>query len=61
MILYSVTFVDSRFLSILTAFVLKIHHAFHIYWGYVCGIGFLIFALISRLYLICSVTIQGSG
>jgi len=57
----SVTFVDSRFLSISTALILKLHHAFNIYWGYLCGIGFLIFSLISRLYFTCSITIQGSG
>jgi len=54
-------FVDSRFLSILTTFVLKPRHTFNIYWGYLCGIGFLIFARISTLYFVCSVTIQGSG
>jgi len=61
MILYSVTFVDFRFLSILTPFVLELHHKFNIYWGYLSGIGFLMFALISKLHFICSVTIQGSG
>ena len=56
-----VTLADSRFLSILTIFVLKLHHELNIYWGYPSGIGFLILALFSRLYFICPVTIQGSG
>jgi hypothetical protein len=58
----SVTFVDSRFLSIFMVFVLRLYLAFNMYYrGYRCGSGFLIFVFIKRLYFICSVTIKSSS